>query len=870
MTHTSLLNIRQIRRRSILLILLLILALAMLIAGFMFVGVRHQDRVMLESGRAMVENTLEISLQRLREIALDYAVWSEACDALAHSPDIAWADENIGQWLVSGFGISGSLVLDQDGRVTYAYLEGQRQTLEQDVLGEQIPRLHERIRDSHGHEPRALSGYVQMNGEVYAAVAAPVVPTNWDEYSVPDWPPTTLLLLQRVLDNEALHAVARSLRLHDFAIVHHDHRTERLVAVPLWDNDGELLGLLRWQARTPGVALFRQAILPGMLGFAAIVGLFLLLLQRMLGTISALHERESALGLNRHALDSISQGVLISDAQQKITYVNDAFSRITGWQRADILGQTLHLLRGVHTSPAMEQEIQSAFDRGDAFAGEVLHYRSDGMPFWNELTITPVCDARNQLCQFISTHHDITERKRTEEALARRLRYEKSIAGLSNVLLTSRQEDPLPRALEHLLEAARVDRVYIFQNSLVEGAGLCASQTHEVCLPGVASELHNPLLQNIPYSEGLEGLRQQLVRGEIIYGIVKDFPPPAREILEAQGIVSILILPLFVGGHWSGFIGFDDVSQPRTWDVNDTRLLQTSAELIGVYMEQRQSQETLEKMNQMLEQRVEEEVQHRRQSEQAMLQQSRTAAMGEMVSAIAHHWRQPLGAIALQVEFLQQLCREAGIDDMDEVEAITRQVIARVQELSTTIDNLYGFSQRHEAARTVDIRGQVQIVIDMLRPQFRAHEIEIHFSCSEPQQGTRDVLASIYPAAFKQSIFNLMINARDAILVKRNRLEEESHRGGAEDRVDIFIDTSADHIRIVIEDSGTGIDESIVGRIFDPFFTTREVTRGEGLISGTGTGLYMAKLAIEGQMGGWISASNTDHGARFEVSLPRA
>ncbi len=122
----------------------------------------------------------------------------------------------------------------------------------------------------------------------------------------------------------------------------------------------------------------------------------------------------ASLQLSEQALNQISQGVLISDASQRLTYVNDEAERITGYSRQDLLGKSSALLEGPASDTATVQRIKQAMDNGQAFSGEILNYRKDGTPFWNELSITPVFDAAGRLSQFVGVQRDISERKRRE------------------------------------------------------------------------------------------------------------------------------------------------------------------------------------------------------------------------------------------------------------------------------------------------------------------------------------------------------------------------------------------------------------------------------------------------------------------------
>ncbi|WP_051321261.1 sensor domain-containing protein [Chrysiogenes arsenatis] len=189
------------------------------------------------------------------------------------------------------------------------------------------------------------------------------------------------------------------------------------------------------------------------------------------------------------------------------------------------------------------------------------------------------------------TLYDTTQQHYLTEELEQRLRYEKALSLISHALLVQRLDDPLSEILHILLDAAHAGRVYIFLNFEDPHDGLCTGQTHEACAPEVTPEINNPLLRHIPYSDPMIARwRTELEQGRPILGLTETFPDEEREILEAQGIRSLLVIPLMRGSEWMGFIGFDDVLTQRQWDAISLRLLHTGAELIGAYFERKYSE----------------------------------------------------------------------------------------------------------------------------------------------------------------------------------------------------------------------------------------------------------------------------------------
>ncbi len=178
-----------------------------------------------------------------------------------------------------------------------------------------------------------------------------------------------------------------------------------------------------------------------------------------------------------------------------------------------------------------------------------------------------------------------TDRKPAAEELEQQLKFEQALVAASRFLLGSQSAElAIPEALKCLVEASGVSRSYIFKNFNDAEDGLCMKQVFEACAPGVPAEIHNPVLQHVVYSQGFDRWRSVLASGNPIRGLVRDFPKPERDILEPQGILSILVLPIFVGEQWWGFIGFDETLRTREFKDSELALLQTVSGMLGTFL----------------------------------------------------------------------------------------------------------------------------------------------------------------------------------------------------------------------------------------------------------------------------------------------
>ena len=115
--------------------------------------------------------------------------------------------------------------------------------------------------------------------------------------------------------------------------------------------------------------------------------------------------------LQTRTLEAISEGILITDADERIRYVNPAFTHITGYSLDDMRGQYCTVLQGFETDASTKARIRAALSRGEKFHGDILNFRKDGSPFWNELHISPVHDRDGTITHFISVQRDVSTRK---------------------------------------------------------------------------------------------------------------------------------------------------------------------------------------------------------------------------------------------------------------------------------------------------------------------------------------------------------------------------------------------------------------------------------------------------------------------------
>lgn len=253
----------------------------------------------------------------------------------------------------------------------------------------------------------------------------------------------------------------------------------------------------------------------------------------------------------------------------------------------------------------------------------------------------------------------------------------------------------------------------------------------------------------------------------------------------------------------------------------------------------------LDELNQTLDQRVRTEIAKRKEQEQLLIQQSRLAAMGEMIGAIAHQWRQPLNALSLVLQNIA-LQYQMGRLNQESMDRLTEKGEAMVMKMSTTIDDFRNFFKPNKHAEYFELQGALRGASDILEGVLRNHNIHLELDCDPA------IRVHGYGGEFSQVALNILSNAKDALITSMQ----------PEPFIRVGVARDAEGIRIRFEDNGGGMDEATLQKIFEPYFTTKE----EG--KGTGIGLYMSKTIIENSMEGRLEAMNIPGGACFVVTLP--
>ncbi len=264
-----------------------------------------------------------------------------------------------------------------------------------------------------------------------------------------------------------------------------------------------------------------------------------------------------------------------------------------------------------------------------------------------------------------------------------------------------------------------------------------------------------------------------------------------------------------------------------------------------------------------LKKRVKEEIEKNRQKDAFIVQQNKLASMGGMLGSIAHQWRQPLNNVGLILHFIKDNCGSKNFSKETLQEYIQRAKV-QIEYMSQTIDDFRDFYKPSKSKNLFDLGSSIETTLKLIYNQFEDKNIKIELFVKE------QIMLYGYENELKQSILNILNNAKDAIIARREKVEFDGVvkivikkvEGGRIKNMFEKFDNKKNFAIISIENNGGRIDESIINRIFEPYFTTKFETQG------TGIGLYMTKVIIEKNLKGKITVKNRDNGVVFEIILP--
>lgn len=529
------------------------------------------------------------------------------------------------------------------------------------------------------------------------------------------------------------------------------------------------------------------------------------------------------------AVEQSPETIVITDLDGRIEYVNPQFSKTTGYSFDEVRGKNPRILKSSHTTSEEYQILWEAIKNGREWRGEFHNRRKDGELYWESAAISPITDNNNVITHYLAMKEDITARKRMESALQRRNDELTFINRVSHAIISCLDTAQiLCLLLEEIRAFWNVSAGMIWMVEESSGDLVCTQVTE-------------------PYKE--QGTRWRLPAGRSLLGwvqrekkglIVDDAPQDPRfNNIEQNNLPlrALLAVPLQSNSTTIGVLQFVD-EQIGRFTETDLKLVESLAAT---------AVNTIE--NARLHQNLQTQFQKLKSTQAQLIQSEKLAAIGELISGIAHELNNPLASIILYAGLMEA----RGVDD--KVRRDLKQIVIQSHRASNVVHGLLDFARQRSSERTpTQVNDVLKRTVDLLAYELRTHNIKVetNFSTTMPI-----ILADGHQ--LQQVFVNLINNALQAM---------NNEKGGKVTLTTKYCMSrlmepdSKKTILIIIQDDGPGIAQESASHIFDPFFTTKAAGKGTGL------GLAVCRGIITNHQGEIWMESELGRGAAFFIELP--
>lgn len=547
----------------------------------------------------------------------------------------------------------------------------------------------------------------------------------------------------------------------------------------------------------------------------------------------------------RTLIRDLNVGVMLWGPRSEVLLANPTALRMLGLGEDQVLGKTSFDSdwNAIHEDgtpfPAGTRPVPQAIATRRPVRDVVMgvYHSTTGDRIWLLVNAEPQLTTEGKVDRVICTFSDITERKQIEEALQYQLAFEQLIANLSKLFISLAPEEidtGILGALRIVGEFSRVDRSYLF---LFSNQLRVMDNTHEWCAPNI--EPMQSRLRDMPTST-FPWLMSKMMALEVIHiPDVNALPPEAhaeKGDFQAQGIQSLVSVPIVSGKALIGFLGFDAVRTRKYWTKESILLLKVVGEIIGNALERQWAAE------------------RQQQLQAQLLQAQKLEAIGTLASGVAHDFNNILAAIMGYAELVTDDVPSDSLarSNLEGILTASRRARGLVQQLLT-------FSRpRQEDRRPIQLHAVIEEALVLLRASLPKN-ITTHFAL---RTSADTVVADA--TQIEQVLMNLCVNA--AYVMEEHGGVIDIHLDRIDERNTLELTCQEVAVRpyyvLTVSDNGSGMTPEVLEHIFEPFFTTKPVGQG------TGMGLAIVHGIVASHGGTIAVESQLGQGTTFRIYFP--